>query len=321
MNTAPLVTVIVPVYNVAGYLPQCLKSIVEQTYTRLEILVVDDGSTDKSGSIADEWALMDERIKVIHKPNGGLSDARNAALDVAQGDYITCIDSDDYVHTSYVERLYKALTATQADIAVCQWADFAQGNAPKTAPLPEPPVYKQYSQDEAIKAVFYQQGLTHSAWGRLYKRSLFEGTRYPKGMLYEDLAIAFDLLLKTGKVVRTSDTLYYYRRRSDSITGTFSPKRGQVLDILEGLEKRVSLEAPRYLPAVRSRLLSASFNMLRLMPPCDPRYLDLSYRSWNNIVRLRDSCLRDVHVRARNKAAILISYMGQAALIRAINGK
>ena len=169
--------------------------------------------------------------------------------------------------------------------------------------------------------MFYQQGLTHSAWGRLYKRSLFEGTRYPKGMLYEDLAIAFDLLLKTGKVVRTSDTLYYYRRRSDSITGTFSPKRGHVLDILEGLEKRVSLEAPRYLPAVRSRLLSASFNMLRLMPPCDPRYLDLSYRSWNNIVRLRDSCLRDVHVRARNKAAILISYMGQAALIRAINGK
>ena len=137
----------------------------------------------------------------------------------------------------------------------------------------------------------------------------------------EGAVIYGDLLLKTGKVVRTSDTLYYYRRRSDSITGTFSPKRGQVLDILEGLEKRVSLEAPRYLPAVRSRLLSASFNMLRLMPPCDPRYLDLSYRSWNNIVRLRDSCLRDVHVRARNKAAILISYMGQAALIRAINGK
>lgn len=321
MQEQPLISVIVPVYNVAGYLPQCLKSIVEQSYAHLEILVVDDGSTDKSGGIADEWTQMDDRIKVLHKPNGGLSDARNAALDVAQGDYITCIDSDDYVHPKCIESLYKALTATGADIAMGQSIAFDQGTKPSTEPLPATPTYIQYSQEEAIKAIFYQHGLTHSAWGRLYKRALFDGLRYPKGMLYEDLAIVYPMLLKTQKVVTTDEALYYYQRRPDSITGNFSPKRAHVLDILEQLEQRVATEAPQYLPAVRSRLLSASFNMLRLMPANDARYLNLSYRSWNNIERLRGGCLRDVHTRARNKAAILISYMGQAALMKAINGK
>ena len=130
---APTVSVIVPVYNVADYLPQCIDSIVRQTYTRLEVLLVDDGSTDSSGDICDQWAARDARIRVIHKLNGGLSDARNAALDVMTGQMVMMVDGDDYVSDDCVETLVKLMDDTQCDVAIGQWCMFDDNNQPRSS--------------------------------------------------------------------------------------------------------------------------------------------------------------------------------------------
>ncbi len=322
MNNQPLISVVVPVYNVAAYLAQCLKSIAVQTYRNLEILVVDDGSTDKSGRIADEWALHDNRFVVVHQPNGGPAEARNAALDIAKGDYVAFIDSDDLVLENYVERLLETLIAYNADIAICGFVNFREGSLPI---LDEEKTNEErhvvYNRHEAMLSFFYQKDIDSSPWGRIFKRELFDGVRFPKNRIFEDLAIYYPLLQKVETVVKIEERLYCYRLHSGSIMGRFSMKRADVLDILEDLENRITVENPQYLPAVRSRLLSAAFNMLRLIPLDDAQYMKLSYRSWNLVVRLRNACLRDKNVRTKNKVAIFISYLGQAALLKAINGK
>ena len=314
MNENPLISVIVPVYNVETYLDQCLESIVNQSYGHLEILVVDDGSTDNSDMICDRWAGQDERIRVIHQPNGGLSAARNTALDAMQGELVTMVDSDDVLHPMALSILLSTLTSHQADIAVGGYTPFHDGvpqwdgdpAGSETAP-------QCYGQDQAILAVFYQQGLTHSAWGRLYRASLFQDIRYPVGLYYEDLAIIYPLLLKCSRVARINEPLYGYRQRENSILEKFSPKRAAVLDIAEELERRMLQENnASYLKAVRSRLLSAYFNIL-LLSHRDKGggHKSLQNRCWTGIKRLRHDCLLDPKVRNKNKMGIMASYAGR----------
>ena len=307
----PLISVIVPVYNVEAYLDECLESIVKQSYGHLEILVVDDGSTDGSGDKCDRWAERDERIRVIHQPNGGLSAARNSALDVMRGDIVMMVDSDDVLHPKAISILLDLFQQHEADIAVGGYASFYD-DVPEWTDH-ESGSIQNYSQSEAILAIFYQQALTHSAWGRLYRASLFNDIRYPVGQYYEDLAIIYPLLKKCSHVVRTDSPLYGYRQRKDSILDRFSPKRADVLDILEGLEQQMPQEGDiRYLKAVRSRLLSAYFNILLLSHQDRTHdHKALQDRCWQGIRRLRHDCLLDSSVRPKNKMGIMASYGGR----------
>ena len=309
-----LVSVIIPVYNVERYLDRCLASVVDQTYRELEILVVDDGSTDGSGALCDRWAERDSRIRVIHKPNGGLSDARNAALDVMTGSYVLMLDSDDWLQTDAIECLYQLLEKEQADIAVGGWREVYEGDeaaqAVRTAALEA----VGYTRREALLAIFYQKSLTHSAWGRLYRAELFDGIRYPVGRLYEDLAIAYPLYGRVNKVVMTHRPFYNYLQRPTSILGNFKRQRTDVLDILDALEREVAEREPALLPAVRSRRLSAHFNILRLGPKGE-EWGDVRQRCWTVIRQLRTRCLLDPHIRRKNQLGILASYLGQRGFL------
>ena len=318
INT-PLVSVIVPVYNVEQYLERCLQSIVSQTYANLEIIVVDDGSTDGCPALCDQWAKKDNRIKVIHKPNGGLSDARNAALDVMAGELVTMVDSDDCIEQDYVNTLITLMRDTDADVAVGGWTEVDEnGNVAGFVSKPEKkPIV--YSREQALQDIFYQKNLTHSAWGRLYKVSLFNGLRYPVGMLYEDLAIAYTLYSRTTRVAQCFTSLYNYLQRSTSILGTFKPQRTHVLDILESLEQRLAHERSQYLPAVKSRLLSAYFNILLLCPSTD-EFRAVVDRCWKGIKRLRWGCLVDIHVRIKNKLGIVASLAGKQPFLWLFRG-
>ena len=278
------VTVIVPVYNVVDYLPQCVESIARQTYAHLEILLVDDGSTDGSGLLCDEYAAHDPRIRVIHKANGGLSDARNAALDVMTGELVMMVDGDDWLQTDAIERLLFLMDNTGADVAVGGWKivqNDAVPNFERKTPLG--PVH-EYDARQALSNIFYQSGMNHSACGRLFKAHLFHGLRFPVGMLYEDLAVAYDLYRQCSKVTFGDSRFYIYRQRPQSITNTFNAKRVDVLDILESLEQRLAHERSQYLPAVKSRLLSAYFNILLLCPSTD-EFRAVVDRCWKGIKR------------------------------------
>ena len=320
MTSEPLISVIVPVYNVEGYLDQCLESIVSQSYRHLEILVVDDGSTDASGDKCDRWAERDDRIRVIHQPNGGLSAARNTALDAMTGEWVIMVDSDDILHRDAAAVLLDTIQHQQADMVIGDYIPIYDDATPQwPVNSSQPAQYQVYSQHEALLAIFYQRGLTHSAWARIYRSSLFDDIRYPVGQLYEDLAIIYPLLKKCDKVVKTPQVVYGYRQRQGSILGNFSPRRADVLNICEQLESNTLHNDKQYTAAVRSRLLSAYFNILLLSnQDKNTDHKALQDRCWTGIRRLRRACLFDPQVRRKNKLGVLASYLSKRFLCSVI---
>lgn len=310
----PLISVIVPVYNVEDYLDQCMESIVGQTYPHLEILMVDDGSTDNSGTLCDQWAERDQRIRVIHQENGGLSAARNTALDAMSGELVIMVDSDDVLHPDAVSILLQAIQAHHAEVAIGSFVVF-DGKDVNWPTITSENTVRHYDSQAALKAIYYQDKLTNSSCWRLFKASLFNDVRYPVGKYYEDLAIVYPLYKKCSLVVGIDDAVYGYRQRNDSILGRFSLKRADVLDICEQLERQVQTEDVELLHAVRSRLLSAYFNILLLSyQDKEQDFKELQDRCWKGIKRLRHNCLIDSNVRPKNKAGIIASYLGRTFL-------
>ena len=233
MEVLPLISVIVPVYNVEKYLDKCIKSIINQTYRRLEILLVDDGSTDTSGEICDVYALKDSRIRVIHKENGGLSDARNIAIDIMTGEYVVYIDSDDYIESGYISYLYGLIIENCADISICNFKYINEAGKLINKPENTGQISK-YSAKEALFLMLDGRVINTSASMKLYKSTLFEDVRYPKGKLYEDIATTYKTFLKAQTIVYGDKALYIYLCRYGSITKQkFTKKR---LDAIYNME-------------------------------------------------------------------------------------
>ncbi len=209
-----LVSVIVPVYNVEKYLEKCLHSICEQTYENLEIILSDDGSTDGSGRICDQYACTDSRIRVIHKENGGLSDARNAGIDVASGKYFMFVDSDDTIAHDTVEKLLFAAIENHCEIAVCNMVRIYEDGTTETFyhPTDRVIVLKKQQRFETLQQP--------SVCNKLFLAELFKDTRFPKGKFYEDTFVYHVLAYKANQIVLTGNNDYYYLSRKDSILGT-----------------------------------------------------------------------------------------------------
>lgn len=222
MNNDSLISVIVPVYNVEMFVDQCIDSIVKQTYTNLEILLIDDGSLDESGKICDKWADLDDRIKVYHKKNGGLSDARNYGMDKATGSYYMFVDSDDWVENTIVEELYSQICQTNLQMVCCNFKKFKNdGFLDEHIKLEE----QICDLEEYIKRIYSFEGRTKNqfeilvpAWAKLYKSSLFDDIKYPFGRINEDNYVIHHLVKKAGKVKIIDRQLYCYRLRDDSIS-------------------------------------------------------------------------------------------------------
>ena len=214
------ISVIVPVYKVEPYLRKCLDSIVGQTYRNLEIILVDDGSPDNCGAICDDYAAGDGRIKVIHQLNGGLSSARNAALEITTGDYIGFIDSDDWVETNMFETLLCGLIQTRADIVVCgRYEEYSDHNVAHCWTK-----VQVMEREEALGELLCDDRLQNLVWDKLYRQTLFEGIRFPEGQNFEDIAVMYRLFLQADRVACLPGIVYHYRRRSDSIVGDLSLK-------------------------------------------------------------------------------------------------
>ena len=240
------ITVIVPVYNVENYLRKCLDSIIAQTYKNIEIIVVNDGSTDASGQICQEYTQIDNRIVYIEKENGGLSEARNVGLDKMTGSYVTFIDSDDWAELDYVEILYKKIIEYQADISVGNYYSYNEDEETYYFHIYGDSYYeKVYDNISIFENLYESQEMKSfaliSAWGKLYKAKLFDYLRFDKGKLGEDGYFNQKMYLSVNKVVYLNKGLYAYRQRSGSITKTWTEKWMHAL--VDAMSERITLLA------------------------------------------------------------------------------
>ena len=227
MNQLPLISIIVPVYKVEAYLEKCLSSLTNQTYENLQILLVEDGSPDGSGAICDAWAEKDSRIRVIHQENQGGGAARNAALDVAEGELLAFVDSDDYIDPNLYTHLY-SLLQQGADIAECGYVDTFDDDAILGDGSTEP---EFYTRQEAMTAHIRDTQFRQLIWNKLYRRHVAEGIRFPVGTKIDDEYYTYQLLANARTLVRSAYVGYAYRQQPDSVMhGRFSLKRVQSLD-------------------------------------------------------------------------------------------
>lgn len=237
------ISIIVPIYKVEQYIRRCVDSLLGQTYRDFELILVDDGSPDGCGAICDAYAGADSRVRVIHKENGGLSDARNAGLEIARGDWVAFVDSDDWVAPEYLERLLAGMTEADADICECGILR-TDGTAAVPEQLPGNP--EAYSTEDALRELI-RDGVFHQyVWNKLYRRDLIGDIRFPKGKINEDEFWTYRVFGNAGRIAKISDPLYFYFQRTGSIMGgEYSLRR---LDALEAKAHRQHYIAERYAP-------------------------------------------------------------------------
>ena len=306
----PLVSVVVPVYNVEPYLHECVASVVEQTYTNIEIILVDDGSTDSSGTLCDEFALSDSRICVFHKKNGGLSDARNYGILRSHGSLISFIDSDDYVSSNYIMHLYQALVRGKTDIATTSICIFREGEPPKEHKR-DTAEFHVYDACEALEDMLYMRHLEPNAFPKIYKKELFDTIQYPAGKLYEDIATTTKLIDKAGKIAYLDENDYYYRIRPNSIqTASFNPKKLDLLDQLNVVKSIVQLKYPNAINAYYSKEQSALFNLCMNIPQkSTEQNQEICKMLWKSILKNRIRVILDKNARIDERLASMLSYL------------
>lgn len=213
-----LISIIVPVYNVENYLKKCIESILKQTYKNLEIICVNDGSTDNSQKILEEYAQKDDRIKVENKKNGGLSSARNFGLSKAKGSYICFIDSDDYIDVDMIEKMYTTCLNLQCDMTICNYHNIGRFEL-----IDSNENTMVYSNHEALEELS-KGNIKSFAWNKMYKRELFKDIKFPEGKIFEDIYIMHLLISKCQKIAIIPDKLYYYVYRENSLMNNYSLK-------------------------------------------------------------------------------------------------
>lgn len=306
----PRISIIVPIYNVEQYLERCVKSIQNQVYTNLEIILVDDGSTDNCGTMCDGFAREDSRIVVVHKENGGLSDARNSGLDIMTGEYVACVDSDDFVSPYYIQNLYDALSNTGSEMACSGIVEYYEGDeAPAYRKLDMAQVMK-LSRIDFYRKMLYQSGAEVSACDKLYKSSFFEDVRFPKGKLYEDVATTYRLIEKAENVALIPNVDYFYFQRKGSIAqGEFTPRKMDAIIHMGQLRDFIIKNYPELEKAACCRYFSTTCNIFFLK--FDEKYAKEKEQLWNEIKKYRKTVLFDKEGRKKARIAALISYLGK----------
>lgn len=305
-----MVSIIIPAYNAEKYLRECLDSAVGQTHRDIEIIVVDDGSTDSTAEIVGEYVAVDSRVKLIRQANAGLSASRNVAIDHAQGEWIMFLDSDDVLYPNSVETLCRFNNNRLIYGGLLSGYQCEENNCSESRA-------EVLDSAELIEKVLYQtSGILPTACGKLYHRDLFDDIRFDESLIYEDLDIFYKLADKAGRIAVTNAPIYFYRKNPDGLTGTFRPSRLDVLDVTRRIEEYISARHPALLPAARDRRLSANFNMYCLLSIHDRnhRYAAVARDCWHIIRTYRRESLFNPRVRFKNKIGILVSYFGQTAL-------
>ena len=263
-----MISVLVPVYNVEKYLYRCLDSILAQTYTDYEVILLNDGSTDQSGALCDAYAAEHNRFKVIHQKNAGVGQARNVLLAAATGEYITFVDSDDTIEPTYLETLMGDLLETGADISICTWSEVSEtGVRSELSWDSKEKGFQVWTREQAAKSLLYQKSIDNNIWGKLFTAEVIKDAAFPVGKSYEDLAVTYQLFLKSKRVCYRPEALYLYTSNTSGISqSVFTPKRMDLIDNINTLYRDVEKRFPDYLRAAQSRLLRTNIHVYLQVP-------------------------------------------------------
>ncbi len=325
----PLISVIVPVYNVKQYLRRCVDSILKQTYENIEIVLIDDGSTDESGAICDRYAQKDVRVKVIHKENGGLSDARNKGMQEARGEYFAFVDSDDYIAKDYMAYLFELIVENKAQISLCGYLKFdnnrkiipkrEKSNVRKKRRTGVNNIAQVYPSEEANFHLLYQNGMVTSAWGKLFNRKLFETICFPAGKLHEDIAVIYRLFDKADIVACSEERKYFYFQRDDSIKNSaFNQKKMDYIFFTKECMEYMEKKHPSLWKAAVSRHFSACFELLVCIGNNREIYSDAFGYLVQEIKKYRKIVLLDTNARKKNRLAAAGTYLSLRAVLCAV---
>ena len=319
-SAQPLVSVIIPIYNIENYLSACLDSVINQTYQNLEIITVDDGSTDDSAKIAQAYAAKDKRIKVFHKENGGQGDARNVGYKKSTGELIAYIDGDDYVSKYYIESLVAAILNNDADAAVCQYKLVYTSNDHSLERRQEANI-ETVSGEKALKRLFYQTGITTSPWGKLFKRELIEGIEFPKEKKYEDLATLYKIIARANKVAISQEQLLYYMQSENStMRRGFTPARMDGLHFAEEAVTFTKAQFPSLEKAAVNRVFTEAIYIFEEITT--PRKFKTEYNHvWATIKQYRGIVKKDKESKKNIRTYARVSYLGKQALRTALDAK
>lgn len=298
-----LISVIVPAYNVEKYLEKCVESLIKQTYSNLEIILVDDGSTDNTGDLCDVYSKKDNRIKVIHKKNGGQSEARNYALDIAKGKYITFLDSDDYVSNDYIEYMYNLLRNNGADISIC---DVQIVNFENKKYKTDETEVKVYTTKEAFENLLYSEGIEVAVYAKLYLKEYFDNIRFPVGEKYEDIAIIAVLMDKAKKIVYGNKKCYfYYTRQGSTSKSGFNKNELDYIKNVGVMLEYIKQNYPDIENAILRYELYSRFRILRILLFSKNKNNKIQRETIKNIKMLDKIVYRNSRTPRRDKIAII----------------
>ena len=303
-----LISIIVPIYNVEKYLNKCVNSILEQSYKNIDILLIDDGSIDECPNICDMFEKKDPRIRVFHKKNGGLSDARNKGIDEAKGKYITFVDSDDYLDEHYIEILYNAMKKNNADLVVSGLKDYYEGYEIEESleNVSENILTKQ----QVYRKMLLQENIDVNACGKIYKRQIFENLKYPKDMLYEDIQIIDDVIEKCNIIVYTTYKGYNYLQRTGSIMyGKMSSRRMSLINKTDNIIELMKEQYPDNVDAAIKRYVYCNFHVLG-RAILDNTFYNESKTIKNNILKYRKNIFKENIYTKKEKIATVILSLG-----------
>lgn len=307
---------VVPVFNVGSLLEACVQSVLSQTHQAVEVILVDDGSTDGSGQLCDQIARTDRRVIVIHQSNGGLSDARNCGIAAATGEFITFVDGDDFVSEDYVELLLAPFRIEGVDFSSIGFVRVLGGSTTSAAKgSTGTPEFAVWEREHALERLFLQRGITTSAWGKLCRRELLDGIEYPVGAIHEDLPVTHRLLSRARRVAVVHAVAYYYVQRSGSITAQADIDRRlpAVRFALEAVDA-VRLNHPALEPAAKVRAYMECVYLVSQAPRARLSTLDPLVVDTMRIYR--KTVLRTRAVPLGQRLAALASYLGPRSVWR-----
>lgn len=317
--TQPLVSIVVPVYNVENYFDKCITSVRKQSYSNLEIILVDDGSTDRSGTLCDQCANEDARITAYHTANRGLSAARNEGIKHATGEYITFVDSDDYIGLSHIANLVKALKVyPEADLVITGATRFFEGHQCVDNEF-SMTIVKELSPEEAIRTAITvdDDHFSVNAWGKLYKNTLFSFLAFPEGRVFEDNYVYYKVICNASHIIYENANDYFYLEdRSTSITNTKTAQNLDELNAYKEMLPYVKEYAPKAFDAVFSNYVGKLISYYALAERLKEKAA--SNTLYEMIIKNRHQVLRMARIPASTRIAYFLTYFGRAFFALAV---